>query len=110
MEAHDADVLCKSSKFNEQDVGKILAAVDRSLNVLEEKYSNYLSNVKCIGVSGQMHGCVLWKSSKILSENYIENFSLNEIKSSNLITWQDQRADENFIRSLPTPEYINYNL
>ena len=45
-----------------------------------------------------MHGVVLWKRN---NPTPISSISNDEGDTSNLITWQDQRCDEQFLASLP---------
>lgn len=61
--------------FAEQDVNTILLTID---HLMSQHPANLLHQVKGIGVTGQMHGILLWnKTTKV---------------HSNLITWQDMRA------------------
>ncbi|RMD84599.1 MAG: hypothetical protein D6808_06770, partial [Candidatus Dadabacteria bacterium] len=62
---------------SEQSVDKIFDAVDRCFKSIDP---SLLSSVEVIGVTGQMHGVMLFNSSKG--------------DTSNLITWQDQRCLE----------------
>ena len=73
---NEADVQLQNSKFYEQDVVTICNKAIKLLSFIIENYAD----VKTIGVTGQMHGIV-----------YIDKRG-NAV--SNLITWQDKRADE----------------
>ena len=55
-----------------------------------------------IGISGQMHGIVLWKKGQGWSQNKLGRFELGHSCSS-LFTWQDGRCSPEFIESLPKP-------
>ncbi len=73
---HDAYLSAQGDR-NEQDPGKILKSVWKSVSGLP---ANLLSEVSAVGVTGQMHGIVLLD---------------NELKTvSPLITWQDGRCLE----------------
>lgn len=71
--------------FAEQDVTAILASLQRCLQRLP---STLLSRVARVGVAGQMHGIVLWRSDKPLTH------------VSRLITWEDQRVTPEFLQEL----------
>lgn len=47
--------------MNEQDVGKIITALDECLGNLPQQH---LQRVCRIGVSGQMHGIMFWKAGR----------------------------------------------
>ena len=64
-----------SQKKSEQSVDKIIEKSEKLLNHIIDSYKNIVS----IGISGQMHGIV-----------YIDN---EQKPVSNLINWQDKRAD-----------------
>uniref|UniRef100_A0AAF5DF48 FGGY_N domain-containing protein n=1 Tax=Strongyloides stercoralis TaxID=6248 RepID=A0AAF5DF48_STRER len=49
-----------------------------------------IDNVKSLRISGQIHGIILWNSS----------ITRKLEKCSNLITWMDERCDENFIHNI----------
>jgi len=122
MTAHDEAVIgswCCGTKASvvsdagrlasEQDVRKIISAVD---DCLVEIPANLASRVTKIGVSGQMHGIVLWTRQPRTAEDKISSssLSLSEHLSihfpilSNLYTWQDGRCSTDFLTSLPSPE------
>lgn len=73
--AHESDVRGLAPGRSEQVVARILAALD---TCMEEIPFHLRTKVTSIGVTGQMHGVVLW------NENTEEH--------SHLITWQDQRC------------------
>ncbi len=70
---------------NERSVSGIQSSLDVCL---EQLNPSLLSSVQAVQVCGQMHGCVLWSSTK-------------KRPPSNLVTWQDQRCDADFLSSLP---------
>ena len=72
-----ADIQSQNSQFYEQDAVAICNKAIKLLTVITENYAD----IRTIGVTGQMHGIV-----------YIDKMG-NAV--SNLITWQDKRADEN---------------
>lgn len=94
---------------SEQDVTQIIAAVD---DCLKEIPHDLAAGVTKIGVSGQMHGLVMWtrglvgntECDKILPSSLSEELSRSFVKISNLFTWQDGRCSTEFLRSIPTPE------
>jgi sedoheptulokinase len=71
--ATKADVNTPSAQ-SEQDHNKIFSAIDTCITSLSEINRNQIVS---IGVTGQMHGVILWGESKV----------------SNLVTWQDKRCD-----------------
>ncbi|KAI2664485.1 Sedoheptulokinase [Labeo rohita] len=83
----------------EQDPALIIAALNQCMEALPK---DKLKKVKCIGICGQMHGIVLWKSKsgcKWLSEEEVIRFIPEDV--SQLITWQDGRCSADFLSSLP---------
>ncbi|MEY4668107.1 MAG: sedoheptulokinase [Pseudomonadota bacterium] len=82
--AHESDVHGLMSGRSEQVVSRIESSLDRCIEALSEQHRRA---VRAIGVTGQMHGVVLW------------NEGTDE--ASHLITWQDQRCLEgDFISKL----------
>ena len=79
---------------NEQSVEKILTCIGTCVDQMADKL---LGRVSCIAVCGQMHGCVLWKSDRLDPVSHLEV----SVEISNLITWQDGRCTEDFLRTLP---------
>lgn len=76
--SNGAEIRLKNPCFHEQDP---VVLCDKAIRLIEIITDNY-KNIKTIGVTGQMHGIV-----------YVDKRG-NAV--SNLITWQDKRADENF--------------
>ena len=76
--SNGAEIIVENPAFYEQDP---LVLCDKAIRLIEIITDNY-KNIKAIGVTGQMHGIV-----------YIDK---NGNAVSNLITWQDKRADESF--------------
>ncbi|NXG35819.1 SHPK Sedoheptulokinase, partial [Dromaius novaehollandiae] len=86
----------------EQDVRKIIRALNECLAALPQQQ---LQRVSHIGISGQMHGIVFWKSDqgcKWTESGTGPTFEPEEV--SNLITWQDGRCSPGFLSSLPQPQ------
>ncbi|OHT07069.1 FGGY family of carbohydrate kinase, N-terminal domain containing protein [Tritrichomonas foetus] len=71
---HDAYVINENG-YAEQDIGKLLEC---TIGLIKRFSNEILSQITTIGVAGQMHGIMLW----------------NEEQTTNLITWQDQRASK----------------
>nr|XP_028564445.1 sedoheptulokinase [Podarcis muralis]XP_028564446.1 sedoheptulokinase [Podarcis muralis]XP_028564447.1 sedoheptulokinase [Podarcis muralis]XP_028564448.1 sedoheptulokinase [Podarcis muralis] len=87
---------------NEQDVRKIVAALNDCLAGLPQQL---LGRVCRIGVTGQMHGVVFWKTGqgcKWIESGHGRTFEPEEV--SHLITWQDGRCSSPFLSSLPQPQ------
>ncbi|XP_056314190.1 sedoheptulokinase [Danio aesculapii] len=86
----------------EQDPALIIAALDQCMDALPK---DKLKKVKCVGVCGQMHGIMLWKSNsgcEWQSKDGITTFSPKDV--SQLITWQDGRCGTDFLSALPKPD------
>lgn len=82
----------------EQSVWIIFQTVE---NCLKKIGQELLCRVTRVGVTGQMHGVVLWKSKAIsLSEVGLELKS-NDV--SPLFNWQDGRCLPDFLTGLPRP-------
>ncbi len=82
--SHHSDVQGLGAGRSEQVVSTIFSCLDACIDLLPERYRRAVSS---IGVTGQMHGVVLWNKQR------------NEL--SNLITWQDQRClEDGFISRL----------
>ena len=94
---------------DEQDVTKIFKTILVCLQQLAQFYSTGkpVCKLKTIGVTGQMHGIVFWKSSlkfdDIVEEKEDEK-GTNRDKFSNLFTWQDGRCSPEFLAKLPSPD------
>ncbi|NXA35240.1 SHPK Sedoheptulokinase, partial [Eudromia elegans] len=86
----------------EQNVGKIIRALNECLAALPQQQ---LQRVSHIGISGQMHGIVFWKRDQGCKWTENETGPTFEPKEvSNLVTWQDGRCSPDFLSSLPQPE------
>ncbi|NWR84689.1 SHPK Sedoheptulokinase, partial [Furnarius figulus] len=86
----------------EQNVQRIIRALNECLAALPQQQ---LQRVSHIGISGQMHGVVFWKSDK--GCQWTESgtgpaFEPQEV--SHLVTWQDGRCSPIFLSSLPLPQ------
>ena len=84
---------------NEQEPHKILTALQHCVSGLPK---DLLLQVGRIGISGQMHGLVLWKRSNGWSKTSLGRYDVEE--SSRLFTWQDGRCTADFLATLPKPE------
>ncbi|OWF44809.1 sedoheptulokinase-like [Mizuhopecten yessoensis] len=91
--ATKADVLSDIDTGSEQTPSKIFSTLQQCLSELPEDRRR---QVTCIGVTGQMHGVVLWK--KLKCEGWYDP------PTSTLYTWQDQRCTTEFLGSLPQPD------
>ena len=58
-----------------------------------------LKRVFSIGVCGQMHGCVLWKSTGVFFRDGYLHYE--QEACSSFVTWQDGRCTTDFLSSLP---------
>ncbi|XP_074046632.1 sedoheptulokinase [Macrotis lagotis] len=86
----------------EQDAGRILRALGQCLGALP---AGGLRRVRGIGVSGQMHGVMFWKSCQACTWTERGPHRIFEPQQvSHLITWQDGRCSGSFLASLPQPE------
>ncbi|XP_065388686.1 sedoheptulokinase isoform X2 [Macaca fascicularis] len=86
----------------EQDVSRILQALHQCLAALPRQQ---LRSVVGIGVSGQMHGVVFWKTGQgceWIEEGIAPVFEPRAV--SHLVTWQDGRCSSEFLASLPQPK------
>ncbi|KAI5720408.1 hypothetical protein M8J77_006156 [Diaphorina citri] len=81
---------------HEQNVRKIVSTLHNCILRLPK---DHLKQVKHIGICGQMHGIVLWRSPA-----WTDKFELINEHISNLITWQDTRCDHAYLTSLPRPD------
>uniref|UniRef100_A0A3Q0RVE7 Sedoheptulokinase n=1 Tax=Amphilophus citrinellus TaxID=61819 RepID=A0A3Q0RVE7_AMPCI len=70
----------------EQDTGRIIDTLNRCIGLLP---GDKLQRVRCVGLTGQMHGILLWRP---------------ESGKVSLITWQDGRCSSDFLSSLPKPD------
>ncbi|XP_008426303.1 sedoheptulokinase [Poecilia reticulata] len=86
-------------KAKEQDPGLIINAVNRCLAQLP---GDKLQHVSRIGLTGQMHGVLLWKAKSGCDWSNGNYFTPRD--TSQLVTWQDGRCSSDFLSSLPKPE------
>jgi len=97
------------SLASEQDVTKIMSAVDACLHEIP---ADLTASITKMGVSGQMHGLVMWTRQSHISDDRILLLSPSSLcealssfsKLSNLYTWQDGRCTTEFLSSLPAPD------
>ncbi|KAG3270168.1 sedoheptulokinase isoform X1 [Ictidomys tridecemlineatus] len=86
----------------EQDVSRIIQALNECLAALPQQQ---LRKVRAIGVSGQMHGVVFWKTGQGCVWTEGEAAPVFKPRAvSYLVTWQDGRCSSEFLASLPQPE------
>ncbi|XP_004376190.2 sedoheptulokinase [Trichechus manatus latirostris] len=86
----------------EQDVSRTIQALHECLAALPRQQ---LREVRAIGVSGQMHGVVFWKTGQGCEWTEGEATPVFEPRVvSHLVTWQDGRCSSEFLASLPQPE------
>ncbi|KAK0141751.1 Sedoheptulokinase [Merluccius polli] len=83
---------------HEQETGSIISTLNRCVALLPR---DRLVHVSSIGVSGQMHGVVLWKPKTGCDWQNRDFFVVKD--TSRLVTWQDGRCSSHFLSSLPTP-------
>uniref|UniRef100_A0A8D2DG37 Sedoheptulokinase n=1 Tax=Sciurus vulgaris TaxID=55149 RepID=A0A8D2DG37_SCIVU len=85
----------------EQDVNRIIQALNECLTALPQQQ---LQKVRAIGVSGQMHGIVFWKTGQGCDWTEGEAAPVFKPRAvSHLVTWQDARCSSEFLASLPRP-------
>ncbi|CAG7680426.1 unnamed protein product [Allacma fusca] len=96
-----AGVQLLDSKKDEQNVKKIFDTIEALM--LQFPYEK-LAHVGFIGVSGQMHGVVLWKAQEAWKWSEEGAVSLDEAALTNLVTWQDSRCTPEFLSTLPLPD------
>ncbi|XP_050785524.1 sedoheptulokinase isoform X2 [Gopherus flavomarginatus] len=97
-----ADSPAAGAQGMEQDVQKIIKALNECLAAFPQEH---LQRVSRIGISGQMHGVVFWKTNqgcKWTKSGTGHTFQPGEV--SHLITWQDGRCSSSFLSSLPQPQ------
>ncbi|XP_025331847.1 sedoheptulokinase isoform X3 [Canis lupus dingo] len=86
----------------EQDVSRIIQALNECLAALPRQL---LQEVCGIGVSGQMHGVMFWKTDQGCEWREGRVSPVFEPGAvSHLVTWQDGRCSSGFLASLPQPE------
>ncbi len=85
------------STHDERSAKEIFARLESCLSSLD---IGRLRRVCAIGVCGQMHGCILWRSDeRFWREGGLQAGSIGSC--SKLITWQDRRCTPEFLASLP---------
>ncbi|XP_072302700.1 sedoheptulokinase [Eucyclogobius newberryi] len=87
------------TKTREQDTGRIIDTLNQCIQKLP---ANKLKHVTRIGLSGQMHGVLFWKAQSGCDWSSRNFFIAKE--TSQLITWQDGRSDDDFLSTLPKPD------
>ncbi|XP_032125960.1 sedoheptulokinase isoform X3 [Sapajus apella] len=97
-----AESVVAEPQVREQDVSRILQALNECLAALPRQL---LRRVVGIGVSGQMHGVVFWKTGQGCewTEGGISPVLVPRAVS-HLVTWQDGRCSSEFLASLPQPK------
>uniref|UniRef100_A0A3B4B211 Carbohydrate kinase FGGY N-terminal domain-containing protein n=1 Tax=Periophthalmus magnuspinnatus TaxID=409849 RepID=A0A3B4B211_9GOBI len=81
-----------------QDTGRIIDTLNQCIQKLP---ADKLKHVLRIGLSGQMHGVLFWKARSGKRWSYIHWVFRPIIVY--LITWQDQRSNNDFLSTLPKP-------
>ena len=88
--------------YKEQDPVSLVQSIDTCLSDFGEE------QISRVAVTGQMHGVILWKpkiGEKIGNSSHgdsLISLMRNTVeKHSNLVTWEDQRCDQNFLKTLP---------
>ncbi|XP_038231658.1 sedoheptulokinase isoform X3 [Dermochelys coriacea] len=97
-----ADSPAVGAQGMEQDVQRIIKALNECLAAFPQEQ---LQRVSRIGISGQMHGVMFWKTNqgcKWTESGTGHTFQPGEV--SHLITWQDGRCSSSFLSSLPQPQ------
>uniref|UniRef100_A0AAV2JBJ9 Sedoheptulokinase n=1 Tax=Knipowitschia caucasica TaxID=637954 RepID=A0AAV2JBJ9_KNICA len=89
---------CSRIKAYEQDTGRIIDTLNQCM---EQLPANKLKHVSHIGLSGQMHGVLFWKAPSGCDWSSRKFFISKD--TSQLITWQDGRSNNNFLSTLPKP-------
>ena len=96
---------CKSlgSHLRVQIADAFERSVDEIFSCVEDCISSFspdsLKRVFSIGVCGQMHGCVLWKSTGVFFRD--GRLHYEQEACSSFVTWQDGRCTTDFLSSLP---------
>lgn len=84
---------------DEQDPERVLTALQFCVSGLPKEK---LLRVSRVGISGQMHGIIFWKSRAGWTQNNFGRFDPD--KTSQLFTWQDGRCTKDFLSKLPEPD------
>lgn len=96
-----ADIRTNTPNGHEQNVPKILSTLHNCISRLPR---DLLRQVRHIGLSGQMHGVVLWHQSpgqRLFLEELMQPDC--PVAMSPLYTWQDSRCSPAFLADLPQP-------
>ncbi|XP_039078938.1 sedoheptulokinase isoform X2 [Hyaena hyaena] len=97
-----AQIAAAGPQGQEQDVSRIIQALNACLADLPRQL---LQDVCGIGVSGQMHGVMFWKTGQGCEWTQGGAYPVFEPRAvSHLVTWQDGRCSSEFLASLPQPE------
>ncbi|RUS68756.1 hypothetical protein EGW08_023482 [Elysia chlorotica] len=80
----------------EQDPSKILTVAE---DVIHAVTSPYKGDFRGVGITGQMHGVMLWSEAQNSTKS--PPGTKNIPHHSNLYTWRDQRCSPEFLGSLP---------
>ncbi|XP_071093516.1 LOW QUALITY PROTEIN: sedoheptulokinase-like [Haliotis cracherodii] len=81
---------------SEQDPDKILHALSECIRKIPPCAQK---QVEGIGVTGQMHGIMLWKGKEVAEATDLDT----KVVTSPLYTWMDQRCTPEFLATLPVP-------
>lgn len=84
---------------SEQNIWLLFQTIQESVNKLD---ALKLKCVTKIAVTGQMHGCVLWKAKSVRITEGKLTVSSNDV--SPLFNWQDGRCSSDFLATLPKPK------
>jgi len=100
-EDHHADAVSDVGAVgSEQEVWKLISTLNLCVGQIPIKQRERVSHV---GVCGQMHGCVLWKTdANSTGRDQADKLEVPSLVSP-LYTWQDARCDTTFLNSLPKP-------
>ena len=102
---------CRSQLYYEQDITKILQAIDTALEeVIKQSGKSseaVLGLIKSIGICDQMHGIVMWSSTERFESTSTTSPSTLPLTYSNLITWEDKRCSTDFLTTI-NQEISNY--
>ncbi|XP_026274872.1 sedoheptulokinase [Frankliniella occidentalis] len=96
-----ADIRTSTPNGHEQNVPKILSTLHNCISRLPR---DLLRQVRHIGLSGQMHGVVLWQQAagqRLVLEELMQPDC--PVPMSPLYTWQDSRCSPTFLQDLPQP-------
>ncbi|XP_019515373.1 PREDICTED: sedoheptulokinase isoform X3 [Hipposideros armiger] len=98
----EAQSAAAAPQAREQDVSRIIQALNECVAALPQQE---LRKVCSIGVSGQMHGVMFWKTNQGCEWTEGRAAPVFQPRAvSHLVTWQDGRCSRAFLASLPQPE------